>query len=74
MTHRELVRVVRLRMTRLDMTPYQLHQQLAHKVSKQTVYNFVEHGKFIRTDNLLTILGAVGLLLTLKSTKSHAKR
>jgi hypothetical protein len=73
MTYREIVRLVRLKMARSDMSKYQLHRKLSRKTSKQTVYNFVEHGKVVRTDNLLAILDAVDLSLILKD-KSHAKR
>ena len=50
-------------METLSLTPYQLHQNLDGQVSKQTVYNFVEHGQIIKSDTLLLILGALGLTI-----------
>ena len=57
MNHRDLVRRVRKRLSEFGMKPFQLHQKLADKVSKQTVYNFVEHGRVIKSDTLLIIMG-----------------
>ena len=47
MTHTQLVKVIRRRMKKLDMTPYRLHQMLGGTVAKQTVYNFVEHDRAV---------------------------
>jgi len=73
MSHADLVRHVRKRMKDLAITPYQLHQGLAGKVSKQTVYNFVEHGRVINSDTLLTIIKAVGLMIIIQPKKRHEK-
>ena len=73
MSHADLVRHVRKRMKRLAITPYQLHQKLDGKISKQTVYNFVEHGRFIKTDTLLIIMKAVGLTFIIQPIKRHEK-
>jgi len=73
MSHADLVRHVRKRMKHLAVTPYQLHQSLAGKVSKQTVYNFVEHGRVINSDTLLTIIKAVGLTIIIQPKKRHEK-
>jgi len=73
MKHADLVRHVRKRMKYLAITPYQLHQSLKRKVSKQTVYNFVEHGRVINSDTLLTIIKAVGLMIIIQSKKRHEK-
>lgn len=63
MNHRDLVKRVRKRMNELAFTPYQLHQKLEGKVSKQTVYNFVEHGKVIKSDTLIILLDALGMTI-----------
>lgn len=60
-------------MKELSITPYQLHQQLAGKVSKQTVYNFVEHGKIIKSDTLLAVIAELGLQLQLIQTRIKRK-
>jgi hypothetical protein len=64
MTHRELVKTIRQRMKIVELTPYQLHQELGGKLSKQTVYNFLEHGKPVRTDKLLAVLNHLNLAVT----------
>lgn len=60
-------------MKHLAITPYQLHQSLAGEVSKQTVYNFVEHGRVINSDTLLTIIKSVGLTIIIQPKKRHEK-
>jgi hypothetical protein len=61
MTHSALVQCVRRSMKELGLTPAALHQILGGKVSKQTVYNFVTHGRIIKSDTLLVILGELGI-------------
>ena len=61
MTHNSLVSVVRKRLDERKLTPYEFHRQLQKKVSKQTIYNFLEHGKTLRSDTLLILLNALDL-------------
>lgn len=68
-----LVKLVRKRLEELNMTPYQLHQRLETKVSKQTVYNFVKHGHGVRTETLLAILNLLGLTICRKQESSDSK-
>lgn len=64
MTHKELVSQVRRRLRDKGITTYELHQRLQAKVSKQTVYNFVIHGKVIKSNILVAILSELGLAVT----------
>ena len=64
MTHHVLVRLVRQRMKQMELVPYQLHQRLGKSVSKQTVYNFVNHGRVINSDTLVLILRELGLTIS----------
>ncbi len=73
MTHQGFVRAVRRRLAERKMTPYQLHQQLRGKVSKQTVYNFVTHGEIIRSNILATIMNALDLTIAASNTDADAK-
>ena len=50
-------------MKETGLLPYQLHQKLGVKVTKQTVYNFVKHGRIIKSDTLLLVLDALGLTI-----------
>lgn len=52
---------MRRRMKLMGITPYRLHQQLRGKVSKQTVYNFTEHGKAISSETLLLMMHELGV-------------
>lgn len=61
MEHSDLVAIIRRRMERLKLNAPQLHQMLGDQVSRQTVYNFILHGKSARTDTLTAILNALGL-------------
>jgi hypothetical protein len=61
MTHGQLVKTIRCRMKQLEMTPYRLHQELGGKVSKQTVYSFLEHGKPASTETLVAIMTVLKL-------------
>jgi geranylgeranyl pyrophosphate synthase len=63
MTHAMLVKLIRKRLDKLNMNPHQLHQKLKVKMSKQTVYNFFEHGKEIRTETLLAIMNLLELTI-----------
>ena len=61
MTHHGLVRLARQQMKHLELTPYQLHQRLRGKVSKQTIYNFVTHSAIIKSDTLALIFSVLRL-------------
>ena len=61
MTHGQLVRVIRNRMKRVEMSPYRLHQELKGKVAKQSVYNFLEHRKPVKTQTLVAIMTVLDL-------------
>lgn len=64
MTHDHLLNTIRRRMRKLEMTPYRLHQQLRGKISKQTVYNFLEHDRGVTTETLVAILTVLKLSIT----------
>ena len=61
MTHAQLVSTVRRRMRQLGMTTYRLHQLLSGRVSKQTVYNFVEHGRGTNSETLAAMMAVLNL-------------
>jgi hypothetical protein len=68
MTHKQLVAVIRRRMDALNMNPFRLHAELKGQVSKQTVYNFLLHGKALRTDILLLIMNLLDLTIIVNPT------
>ena len=57
-------------MDSLNMKPYELYQRLQHEVSKQTVYNFVAHGKVIRTDLLAAVMREIGLAIVVRNKRN----
>jgi hypothetical protein len=68
MTHNELVKQVRRRMKERGLTSPELHKTLCGRVSKQTVYNFVKHGRVIKSDTLLLVLHQLGLTIRVGRT------
>jgi hypothetical protein len=58
-----MVAAIKARMRELNMTSYQLHQRLKGRVTKQTVYNFVEHGKVVTTESLSAIMDVLQLTI-----------
>lgn len=77
MTHRQLVALIQQRMDALGMTPYRLHAELKGEVSKQTVYNFLQHKRALRSDSLLQIMNFLGLTVVEKSdanSNTHASQ
>ena len=63
MTPSELVKRVRTRLKKRGLTAAGLHRSLRGKVTKQTVYNFVKHGRVIKSDTLLLVLKELGLTI-----------
>lgn len=61
MMHNALVKLIRRRMKERGLQPHELAADLHGTLSKQTVYNFVEHGRVIKSDTLLVILNELGL-------------
>jgi hypothetical protein len=61
MTHDQIVKTVRQRLRAMNITQYELHQRLGQKVSKQTVYNFIEHGKVVRSNVLAAVMTELDL-------------
>lgn len=63
MTHNELVKHVRRRIKEMGLTPYQLHKRVEDRLNKQTIYNFIRHGRVIKSDTLLVILAELGFVI-----------
>mgnify|MGYP003579026965 CR=1 FL=1 len=53
--------IVKERMRQLGWNPYKLAKAVDGKVTRQTVYNFVMHGKDMKTTALSHVLAALGL-------------
>ena len=59
MTNATLIEIIKQRMKREGITPYMLAQRLEGQVSRSTVYKFLNDGRPVATDTLLTILEAL---------------
>jgi hypothetical protein len=66
MTHDALVKLVRRELKAAGLTPADLHRELQGRATKQTVYNFVKHGRVIKTDTLFLVLNRLGLTIRKK--------
>lgn len=64
MTHSELVKRVRRGMREQGLTAPELHKSLRGRVSKQTIYNFVKHGRVVKSDTLLLVLHRLGFTIS----------
>lgn len=63
--------IVRNQMRELGLKPYDVAKAVRGKVTSQTVYNFVLHGREMNTKSLAFLLDAIGLEIRPKNGIRH---